>query len=451
MPQAHIDTHAVSATERQRPKIGLGERVRQRRVALGLTQTDLAGARFSKEYISQIELGKTRPTPETVEYLASRLSIDTGYLAHGVSTEDRARVEAMIARGEAHAQAREYESALEVFADAKTAVAASGSPDLSARRLLGEGWAMMEEGQIREGLEVLTKARELVDDEQLDDVLRAEALFKLGVARTKLGSTHVAISLLTEAYKLLEQLPLATDSMRAQVLSFRAVCYRRVSDIEAAREDAERAVELAEQLGDARVIGYSYMQASLVAEREGRFVLARTYAEKARAKYEEAEDHIQLGKVLNNLGLCNAQLGKHDDALANFKSSYKVFLDAGSDECGTAVSSIASLYLETGDPVKAEEQARYALELIGEESDDLEFLGEVRLVLGSALLAQNRLDEAEQVLQEVKSLFESIRATSNQSRTCLALGDLARARGNGDEAAHLYRHAAELMQDLRMI
>ena len=46
MPQVHSDTHAVGAPDRQRPKIGLGERVRQRRVALGLTQTDLAGARF---------------------------------------------------------------------------------------------------------------------------------------------------------------------------------------------------------------------------------------------------------------------------------------------------------------------------------------------------------------------------------------------------------------------
>jgi tetratricopeptide (TPR) repeat protein len=423
MPQAHTDIHAVSATERQRPKIGLGERVRQRRVALGLTQTEIAGVRFSKEYISQIELGKTRPTPDTVEYLASRLSIDPGYLSHGVSTEDRARVEAMLARAEAHTQAREYESALEVFADVKTAVAASGSADLSARRLLGEGWALIEQGQIREGLEVLTKARELVDAEQLDDVIRAESLFKLGVARWKIGSTHVAISLLTEAHKLLERLPLAADSMRAQVLGHRSVCYQRVGDLEAAREDAERAVELSEQLGDPRVIGYSYMQASLVAEREGRFVLARTYAERARAKYEEAEDQFQLAKVLNNLGLCHALLGKQDEALASLKRAFNIFLDLGVNEwSGGAISSIASLYLEAGDPVKAEEQAKYALELIGDEAVDLEQVGEARLVLGKALLAQNQLDEAERVLQDVKSLFEGARATSNLSRTYLALG-----------------------------
>jgi tetratricopeptide (TPR) repeat protein len=451
MPQDRLDTRAVAASERQRPKAGLGERVRQRRVALGLTQTDLAGVRFSKEYISQIELGKTRPTPETIDYLASRLSIDPGYLANGISTEDRARVEAMLARAEALAGAHQFSEALDLFADAKTAVMATGSSELSARRLLGEGWALMEQGEVREGLEVLTKAREIIDADQLDDALQGEALFKLGVARVKLGSSHVAISLLTEAHKLLERSPLVSDSMRAQVLAFRAAAYQRVGDIEAAREDAERAVELAEQLGDPRVIGASYMQASLIAEREGRFVLARNYAERAKAKYEEVEDQVQLGKVLNNLGLCQALLGKSEDALTSLTRAYGIFLDLGANyESGAVVSSIASIHLETGDPLRAEEQARLAIELIGDGKDDPEHDGEARLVLGKALLAQGRLDEAEQILGRVQEVFESMRATSNLSRTLIALGDLAVARDGQEEAATLYRKAAEIMQDLRI-
>src|SRR5438046_10673722 len=48
----------------------LGERVRRLRNARGLTQTELADARVSKEYISQIETGKTRPTKHTVAWLA---------------------------------------------------------------------------------------------------------------------------------------------------------------------------------------------------------------------------------------------------------------------------------------------------------------------------------------------------------------------------------------------
>jgi transcriptional regulator with XRE-family HTH domain len=65
----------MSATARLRPpparSARLGERVRQLRVAAGLTQTDLAGERFSKEYVSQIERGKTAPTRETIEWLAA--------------------------------------------------------------------------------------------------------------------------------------------------------------------------------------------------------------------------------------------------------------------------------------------------------------------------------------------------------------------------------------------
>ena len=62
-----LRSHAASTALR------LGERLRQLRGAAGLTQSDLAGDRFSKEYVSQIERGKTRPTRETVDWLAIRL------------------------------------------------------------------------------------------------------------------------------------------------------------------------------------------------------------------------------------------------------------------------------------------------------------------------------------------------------------------------------------------
>src|SRR3982751_3324975 len=79
----------------------LGERLRQLRVAGGLTQSDLAGERFSKEYVSQIERGKTRPTRETIEWLAARLGVDPGFLANGVATDERGRLEGALARAEA--------------------------------------------------------------------------------------------------------------------------------------------------------------------------------------------------------------------------------------------------------------------------------------------------------------------------------------------------------------
>ena len=89
-----------TAAHRSAPagRTSLGDRVRQLRIAKGFTQTELAGDRFSKEYVSQIERGKTRPTDETTEWLAARLGVDKSFLETGVSSSERERVESVIAR-----------------------------------------------------------------------------------------------------------------------------------------------------------------------------------------------------------------------------------------------------------------------------------------------------------------------------------------------------------------
>src|SRR5947209_18084096 len=93
----------------------LGQRLRQLRSAAGMTQTDLAGDRFSKEYVSQIERGKTRPTSETIQWLADRLGVDAGFLANGVSADERGRVDSALARADALLEARRNDEALEEF------------------------------------------------------------------------------------------------------------------------------------------------------------------------------------------------------------------------------------------------------------------------------------------------------------------------------------------------
>ena len=96
------------------------------------------------------------------------------------------------------------------------------------------------------------------------------------------------------------------------MLTWRSRCYRRQRDYEAAREDVARALELAESMDDPRTLGEAYFQASLIAERDGHWVLARTYAERAKAQYEELTDRMNVGRLLNNLGGLEFLLGKPD-------------------------------------------------------------------------------------------------------------------------------------------
>src|SRR5438552_6035120 len=173
---AHTRTAAPSG-------LRLGERLRQLRVAAALTQSDLAGDRFSKEYVSQIERGKTRPTRETIEWLAAKLGVDAGFLERGVSADERSRVEAMLARAEALTNAHQYDEALEELENSRTAVLATGAAELEYRSLAAEAWARMERGEVRPALQQLERCRTIGENPGFSDVDRAQILFRMGVCR----------------------------------------------------------------------------------------------------------------------------------------------------------------------------------------------------------------------------------------------------------------------------
>jgi tetratricopeptide (TPR) repeat protein len=447
----------MSRTLRTDPKritkpaaLGLGERLRQLRVAAGLTQGELAGERFSKEYVSQIERGKTRPTSETIEWLAQRLGVDASFLANGVSTDERGRVEGSLARAEALTRSDRCDEAIAEYDALRPAVLATGSIELEARALTGEARARAIEGQVRESIPLLERARGLTENASFSDVERAEVVYELGVARYKLSSVASALGLFDTALELAERSALPSDLLRSKILEARSRCYRRQRDFQAAKEDVERALELARAVDDAPSIANAYFQASIVAEREGHWVLARTYAEKAKSIYEELAEDRHVGRLHNNIGGFAFLLGKPEEAIPHLKEAFRIALDLGNDaDAAQAVSSLAQVHLRTGKIDQAEEHSRHALRLLDGRVDFLDEIGNAQLVLGRSLLEQDRLDEAGEQFRAADSTFEQLSSVSHRAAAWVALGDLATRRGDDREAAHQYRRAAEALQDFR--
>jgi tetratricopeptide (TPR) repeat protein len=432
------------------PNGGLGERLRTLRVNAGMTQSDLARGRFSKEYVSQIERGKTRPTQETIEWLAQRLGVDPGFLLSGVSADERGRIETALTRAEALNESQEWAEALEEFRKVRPSVLGIASPELEVRTLAGEAWALMRVGEVKAAIELLNRARSLTEEPMFSDVDRADILFRLGACRLELSSIQTALGLFNEALMVAERSELPCDRLRAEILRRRSRCFRRQRDYEAAREDLERALELSEGLDDARAVARVYFQASLVADRQGHWVLARRYAEQAKAQFEELADRATVGRLLNNLGAFNFLLGKPEEAIEQLNESFKVLLEYGSGtDAARAVSSLAQVRLRTGEVERAEEEARQALKLLGDRVDVIDEIGNAELVLGRALLEQGRLEEAEKAFDAAEENFDQLDSISHRASAWIAKGDLAARRGQDQVAAQLYRRAAEALQDFR--
>ena len=431
----------------QRATTGLGNRLRQLRVAAGLTQSELAADRFSKEYVSQIERGKTRPTKETLTWIAERLGVDASYLETGQSWDEYAEAEAAVVRAEAAVEGQHFDEALAALDGRQYSPEAQ---ELEFRARLAEGWARMHVGQLRPALEVLTRARELSEQQCFSDVERADVLYHMGVCRYKLTSINTAQNLLSEALDLADRSGLPCDRLRSHILEWRSRCSRRQRDFAAAREDIERALELAERIDDTLTVAHVTFQASVVAERDGQWLRARALAERAKELYEAHGDRQNVGRLLNNLGGLNYLLGKPDEAISYLKHAFSVALEVGSDpDAAQAVSSLAQVHLGAGDWVLAEEQAQHALELLEGRPDFLDEIGNAQIVLGRALMELDRLDDAEHAFAEAELSLAQLSSASHRAVAWTAQGDLASRRGDDKAAATLYRRAAEALQDVR--
>jgi tetratricopeptide (TPR) repeat protein len=428
----------------------LGQRLRQARVARGLTQSELADKRFSKQYVSQLERDQLRPTPETLNWLAERLGVDASYLDTGVDGRDRERVESAVSRAEAAVQAHDYAEAIGVLAEVKGSLPPDSAADLELRALLAESWARMYIGEMREALPLLARAREIAEDSVFSDVDRAEVLFRLGCCRYRLTSVSTALALFTEALELAERSGIPCDRLRSRIFGWRSRCYRRQRDWEAASEDVERALELAEALEDPRATADAYFLGALVAERRGQWVAARSYAEKAKRLYEEIDDRANTGKLLTTLGGLTFLLGKPDDSIPLFKQAFAVALEVGSDaDAAQAVSSLAQVHLRTGEVELAEQQARHALELLADRVDFIDEIGNAQLVLGRSLLEQGELEEAAEKFRAAEASFDQLSSASHKAAAWTAQAELAVERGDKEAAIGLYQRAVQALQDFR--
>jgi tetratricopeptide (TPR) repeat protein len=443
MRESAVTPRTVSPT-------GVGDRVRALRVAAGLTQTALAGERFSKEYVSQIERGKTRPTDETIAWLAGRLDVDAEYLLRGVSADARTRVEARLAQAEALSEAHRDQEAVDAFRAARKEIAPLASAELEVRALNGEGWSLQELGAPRDAIDVLQAARDLTEAPEFSDLDRADVLFRLGCCRYRISSIPTAVSLLDQALELAERSGLPCDVLRARILAWRSRCRRRQADYEAAREDVERALELAQGVDEPRAVAGAYFQASFVAEKMGHWALARQYAQQAKAIYQDLNDERNTGRIMLNLGGLQLLLGRPEQAIEHLTKSFALAVEAGSQpDAAQALGSLAAVHEHLGDHAAADEHARKALALLEGREDFLDEVGQSNLVLGRSLLERGRLDEAEQCFRAADKAFEQMESVAHRTGAWVALGDLAERRGDAREAARWYRNAAEALAVVR--
>ncbi|MDX6407994.1 MAG: hypothetical protein QOE13_1065 [Gaiellaceae bacterium] len=354
----------------------------------------------------------------------------------------------VLASAETALGARDYQAAIDLLVDGGPALRGDIRAELRAQ--LDESWARMSIGDLDSAVLRLERARALAEAPVCDDTDRAEVLYQFGCCRLKSGAVSNAVQLLTVALRLSEDSPTPSDRLRIDILCWRTRCYRRQRDWDSARADADAAIQLGEELNEPARLADAYSQASQIAARTGQLLMARFYIERAIELLRHAGNLLAAGKALNNLGGILFLLGETDAAKSRLTEAFAVALELGNKvDAAYAVSSTAQVLLRGGEALSAEQQARYALELLEGRADHVNEVGNAKLVLGRALMELGRFDESAHELAAADESFEQMNSLGHRAAAWLAQGDLAARRGRIEDAATVYRRAAEALQDVR--
>jgi tetratricopeptide (TPR) repeat protein len=428
----------------------LGKRLRQLRVERGLTQTEVTGGEYSKEYVSQVELGKTEPSRRALKLFAKHLDIDESYFETGIDPGGRERFESLLTAGDVLTARGEVTEALAVFDRARVMALRTENPAYVWRVEVGRAWSLHRLGRHDQALDLLGGARAYFTTTASPARERAEVLFRMGSVREAVGDLQLALELFAETLTLLDTGAQPADSLRLRALSHIAGIHTRRHDLVAAAEAAQAALDVAAGAEDRRAVADAYWQAARVEERRGDYARSNEYALRARDLLVELGERSDAARVLRDLGVVKTHLGAFDDAQACFERGLDLLRAA--DDPTTRVELLngaAAAKLAGGDCRGAFETAGESLDVLAREgSVEGAVRGRARLARCAALLGMAEVGRARMEWQAAADAFGAEADGATRGLLLVAEGDVLLAEGRVAEAAGAFRRATIVVQGM---
>ncbi len=410
------------------------ERFRRAREGMGLTKTAVATPRYSLSYVSQIESGKRRPSPEALAFFAQKLRVSEAYLLTGVPDALNEELAFHLEESRILISTDDLDRADERLADVLLRSTEYGLTGVHALALVLAGHVRVRRGRVREAIDRFEEAIEAGLPER-----------ELGLTTAALARAYAGIGDLAYAVDLVESYlrtrgPVPMDpSVMAELQTVLVSTYFERGDVVRAERVAKKALEGLDHRAAPHVRANVFWVASRVLAEAKRWDEALDLATRARVLLEETGDRWRIAGVHNAYAfLCLEsdpprirEAAEHLDATAKLLGP------------GASAEQLAYLHAERGRlalmedrPEDALRSSEQALELV--DADTLE-RGRCLYLRGRALTKLDRRDEALDSFHEAAAAFSKSGSRQQEASCWREIGDLELASGNVYEAVDALR------------
>ncbi len=379
----------------------VGDRLREARLARGLTQEQLATGLATKGFISQIERNRASPSLAKLRLMADRLRLPLGHFTGdqlpmeftylrksaelAVKAKEPARALALVEEAESRTTTaneradlqRIKGTALEALGrlaealaayQAAAAAAPPDDPQLGAGIYVEIGTVLAQQEQFVGAVEADLRAIALLDRAKPSDPgLRARVLTNLGRACRSLGQLDQADAHLVNA------LDAATDAesllRMANAHMGLSVTAREKGQLDQAIEHCNRALELYARIKQERDANRIWNNIGDVHYSAGRLAEAREVQQRCLERGRELSDDFVIGVAAGALARCDLDEMKLDDAIAHAREGQRASMRDGDHlHQALAIALEAQAAEQLGHRIVANRQFRLAFTLLAERN-----------------------------------------------------------------------------------
>lgn len=431
------------------PKATLGQRLKEARLALGLTQDELGRPDFTKGFISLLEHDRAKPSVASLERLATRLGRPVSYFLDGGETVISARfLDVLRSRGRAELAGRRFDVALDTFAEMRRVAAGRRDAVAEIYAAVGEGEALLGLDRLDDARSHLAEACAKAGDAGAT-ALECRASHHLAGIEFRQGRSGRAAALSRTALGLAERSDGVEPSLRGEIHLQLGTALYRMGRLDEAAEAYRAARRIFEEATQPDRIGEAMYGLGTVMAMDGDYDGALLHFERAQGLFEQYKDLRLLSRVRDQAGALLMQAGRPADAIEHFAASLAVARRIGdvAGECRT-LTEYARCLNACGEPARAKEFAeRAAARSRAAQLSDEE--ARAQALLGALAAEAGELKEAQRALAAAAKHCEDAGLTVELVAIYKDLAHVAGLAGRYKEATGYHERAFKLLQTVR--
>jgi tetratricopeptide (TPR) repeat protein len=419
----------------------VGRRVRQARLAAGLTQEQVAdGGTISVFYLSRIEAGHRRPGAKVLGRLAEKLGVSAADLIVVVPSDQLLKLQLAIDHAELALTGGDAEGALAQAIEAEATAVRLEVDDLQLRASYIQGLAQETRGNMNLAMM------------KLEEINRANPEGSLAVSvGIALSRCHRETGAYAQAIEAGEAVltRLAGSGRRDNPDLIRlsvtvAMAYAAQGDITHAARIAQRAIADAERISSPEALAAAYWNSSIFEQQRGCVSQAIEMASKALTLLENAESNRNVARLRSDLARLHLDADQPDiefaRGLLDAAAREMEWTSASPFDIGDNLMLRARAMALTGDFESALELLERFPAEVAEQAPALE--AEHLVLRGSIMAALGDWDSAKRFYEATTTQLERADDGHTNSVVWFELGHGYRDLGEFDRSAMAFERAA---------